>query len=106
MSQRPVPPEYHKLYTLSAWKEYGLLHRKGGPAVIAPLCKGAVEKWYKNGLLHNTKGPAISRYCRCKAEQCPAQLYSDEWWVDGKEYTKYEFRQFVNKMHPLLSSSL
>lgn len=64
-----------------AWYLNGILDREDGPALQFPDGQGL---WFRKGLPHREDGPAIT--------------YLDgrqEWYVDGYEYTKEEFEQYI-----------
>lgn len=68
------------------WKINGVFHRDGDlPADIQRDDYGN-EEWeayYKNGKLHRLTGPAVIDYDE------------EEYWINGKQYTKEEFDEFL-----------
>lgn len=64
------------------WWWHGYLHREGGPAKISSRGNNF---WYKKGALHREDGPAITR----------PEGYN-EYWIDGRELTKEEWKEYVS----------
>ena len=43
---------------INEWREYGILHRTNGPAVVG----GGTRRWFNRGKCHRWDGPAISSF--------------------------------------------
>ncbi len=58
------------------------IHRDNGPAYMS--YNDYCQAWFNNGKLHRLDGPAY--------------ICGDykEWWIDGKQYTKYEHDSAIN----------
>lgn len=64
------------------WFTHGELDRDDGPALEHA---GGTKEWFWKGNRHNLYGPAVDY----SGDDLDDMI--DEWWVDGKQYTKEEF---------------
>jgi hypothetical protein len=93
------------------WYQDGVQHRVDGPAIEYA---DGTYRWYLNGVRHREDGPAVEYLSGYKAwwhtgkrhrTDGPAVEYidgdkeSNEWWLNGIQYTEELFRliQFNNK---------
>jgi hypothetical protein len=68
------------------WFINGKRHRADGPAI--ELFNGD-KYWFYNGVRHRLDGPAIM--FEMTGELC--------WYIEGKEYTEYEFNKYINESY-------
>ena len=79
----------NKRVTIISSQKNNKLHSYGdAPAYILFIDrKFFFEKWYKNDILHRTNGPAVIRVKKDLFHE------NEEWWYNGKFYTKEEFKK-------------
>lgn len=93
---------------------HGFLHNENGPARIKLYSSYddyddsydnyEIYEYYLNGRLHRIAGPAIECHCEDCEKSDSMKQFHNEYWIDGRQYTKEKFEIFV-KSHLTNSDS-
>lgn len=72
-------------------------HRLDGPAKIMYYSSGnlSLVVWYKHGKRHRLDGPALIDY-----DEDGKTIYIQEYWINGRRYTKEEYDAFLKNVKP------
>lgn len=103
---------YKSDYGYEEWWYNGKLHRLNEPAIKKP---NGTKIWYLEGKRHNDNGPAvinpngyyewldINGYFKSNKS---FKKISNEWWINGKNYTKEEFDEYIQTQRKNISNTL
>lgn len=69
-------------YDVEIWRNHGVLHRIGGPAIRHKNDR----RWYVDGKLHREDGPAV---------ETPAG--PKEYWLDGNKLSPKEYKREIER---------